>query len=485
MIKSKNSLKSNMILNIVRNVTNIIIPLVTFPYVVKTLGVDNMGKINFSQSIIEYFILLADLGISTYAVREASSVKNDKSRYGKFVCEIFTINTITCIVSYLLFVLSTFYIPRLHAYRMLLFIFSTQIIFNFLGAEWLYISQEDFLYITIRGIIFRVFALVCVFIFVHNDQDTLSYAWILVSSTVLTGVVNFVLSGKYCGLHTTKKPNIENHIKPIMILFALRVTITIYVSFDITMLGFIKDDYCVGIYSFSVKIYNILKTVLAAAISASIPRFSRLLADQSQEVFFKTAMETYGFLITLCVPAITGAIMLRREIILLLANKSYMEAELSLVILMATMFFCIGAYFWGQCIMVPNRMENTLFITTLISAILNVSLNSLLIPIGAEKAAAFTTFAAEAFCFFRNKYCGRKIFRHNFYLMYRKVLAGCVPILFCTWFLRRTVRNLHAFVFADIVISVIVYFVVEYYLKNLIVLGLINSVREKFVRRKE
>lgn len=485
MIKSRNSLKSNMILNIVRNVTNIIIPLVTFPYVVKTLGVDSIGKINFSQSVIEYFVLLADLGISTYAVREASSVKNDKQRYGKFVSEIFTINAITCIGSYLLFIFSSLYVPRLHAYRMLLFIFSIQIVSNFLGAEWLYISQEDFLYITIRGIVIRLFSLVCIFVFIRNDQDIFPYVWILVSSSVLTGIINFILSGKYCGLYITKKLNIRNHIKPIMILFALRVTITIYVSFDITMLGFIKDDYCVGIYSFSVKIYNILKTVLAAAISASIPRFSRLLADQNQKGFFKTAIETYSFLITLCVPAITGAIMLRKEIILLLANRSYMDAELSLVILMVAMFFCIGAYFWGQCIMVPNRMENILFITTLISAIVNVSLNFILIPIGAEKAAAFTTFVAESFCFFRNKYCGSKTFKYNFFPIYKKVLAGCIPIFFCTWFLRNAVRNLYTFVFLDIVISAIAYFVIEYYLKNPIVLELINSGQKKFFRRKE
>ncbi len=72
------SLKLNAFFNVVRNVLRLIFPLITFPYVSRVLMPEGIGKVNFANSIISYFILLGNLGISGYATREASKIKNDK-----------------------------------------------------------------------------------------------------------------------------------------------------------------------------------------------------------------------------------------------------------------------------------------------------------------------------------------------------------------------------------------------------------------------
>ena len=58
-----------MILNAVKGLLGILFPLITFPYISKVLGVENIGKYNFAYSIINYFVLIAGLVISTYDVR--------------------------------------------------------------------------------------------------------------------------------------------------------------------------------------------------------------------------------------------------------------------------------------------------------------------------------------------------------------------------------------------------------------------------------
>ena len=58
------------------SVLNIIFPIITFPYVSRVLGVDGIEIYNFSNSIISYFLLIATLGINSYAVREAASFRN-------------------------------------------------------------------------------------------------------------------------------------------------------------------------------------------------------------------------------------------------------------------------------------------------------------------------------------------------------------------------------------------------------------------------
>ena len=98
----KKSLSINAFFNSFRVVLNLIFPLITFPYVFRTLGVDYYGKYQFSNSIVSYFILLAALGISSYAIREGSKYRNDEKKMSKFVSDIFSINLISCCFSLLL-----------------------------------------------------------------------------------------------------------------------------------------------------------------------------------------------------------------------------------------------------------------------------------------------------------------------------------------------------------------------------------------------
>lgn len=85
------SLKINAILNTVRMSLKIIFPLITFPYVARILGTQRLGQINYVQSIINYMVLIADLGISTYAVRECAKIRSNKEKTERFCNEIFTI----------------------------------------------------------------------------------------------------------------------------------------------------------------------------------------------------------------------------------------------------------------------------------------------------------------------------------------------------------------------------------------------------------
>ncbi len=96
------SLKRNMLLNTVKNVMGILFPFITFPYAAKILGIDNIGKYNFSNSVISYFLLIAELGISTYAIREGAKLRDRKTELNCFISEIFTINWISTVVSYVL-----------------------------------------------------------------------------------------------------------------------------------------------------------------------------------------------------------------------------------------------------------------------------------------------------------------------------------------------------------------------------------------------
>lgn len=72
---TEKSIKTNAVLNSFRTILNLVFPLITFPYVSRVLAVDEIGKYNFSSSIITYFLLIAALGIDKYAVRGAQNIE--------------------------------------------------------------------------------------------------------------------------------------------------------------------------------------------------------------------------------------------------------------------------------------------------------------------------------------------------------------------------------------------------------------------------
>ena len=80
----KISLKRNASLNGVRTVFAILFPLITFPYATRVLQVANLGKVNFSSSIVNYFLLMAGLGVATYAIREGAGLRNDPEKLNEF-----------------------------------------------------------------------------------------------------------------------------------------------------------------------------------------------------------------------------------------------------------------------------------------------------------------------------------------------------------------------------------------------------------------
>lgn len=481
----KKSLKINMLLNTIKGLMSIFFPLISFPYVSKILGVYSIGRYNFSSSIINYFVLIAGLGINTYAIREGARLREKKEEFSQFSDEVFSINIIATIISYLLLALTIIIVPKFHNYQLLIAILSIQIGFRTIGIEWVYSIFEDYAYITIRSIIFQFLSLILLFAFVHISDDLWVYACITVFSAAGANVLNYFHARKYCRVKFTTKIDLIKHMKPIVVLFAMNIATTIYISSDTTILGFLCSDNAVGIYSVSTKIYNIVKQILSAVVIVSIPRLSALLGDKDEGGFKVMATDIYSTLLTVVTPAVLGIILLRKEIVLIIADNSYINANTSLALLSIALFFCMGAWFWGQCILVPLQKENIVFRITVISAVINIGLNFVLIPLWQENAAALTTIMAEGCAFILCRHEAKKIM--NFGGTGKTVLKvglGCIGMIFVTIVLTPIKDKMFIYTFLEIILCITIYFAIEIVLKNESVNGIVLSLRNKLNRKK-
>lgn len=389
------SLKKNIALNVTKTLFSLIFPLITFPYASRILLPDGIGKVNFARAVIEYFVLIATLGISVYGIREAAKVRDDKVRLSKITKELFIINIVSTLFAYILLAFAMLCVPKLSSYRALLCVISATILFTALGLDWLYTAVEDFEYITKRYIFFNALSLVLLFVFVKEQKDYLWYASISVFANVGSNILNFIHSRKYIDFSIVHQLEFKKHLKPVCVLFAMAIAIKVYTVLDTTMLGFLCNDWQVGIYTAAIKIDKIILSLVVAACAVLLPRLS-YYSENDVEKFNKLAYKGLDILLMVSVPCCIGLFLLSYHVIMLLSGEHYIES-VPVMRIMNPIILIIGmSNFIGMQLFMPLRKERYTLYSVVCGAVFNFILNLILIPRYQALGAAISTLCAEA-----------------------------------------------------------------------------------------
>ena len=460
-MSKKRSLANNAILNTIKTVLGVLFPLITFPYVSRVLGVKNLGIYNFSFSFLSYFLLLAALGISTYGIREGTQYRDNRAQIEEFVGELFSINIFSTLFAYLLLILLLYAIPFMEPYRKVVLILSVEIIFTTVGVSWVCNIYEDFLAITVRTISFQIVSLILIFVLVRTTDDLYKYVGILLLSNSGANIVNyFYVRNRYCKFHFSLKINWRRLLRPILIIFSTTVTITVYVSSDTTMLGFMTNDYEVGLYGTAVKIYTIMKNVLAAILTVLIPQFSLMFSNGNKEQSDLLFSKVFNILTAMMLPMCIGLFSLSEDVVQVVSGREYIGAAGSLKLLSIAVIFSLYSYMYTQCVLIPIKEEKIVLRATLISAIVNIVLNFILIPIWGINAAAFTTIMAELITFVISFIYSKRTVK---LISYKKniisTLIGCI-FIFLVCFTCKTIDSLTIRVTISVFGSVLAYGIV-------------------------
>lgn len=476
----KNSMKKNAILNITKQICQILFSLITIPYVTRILGTELYGAVNYGNSIVSYFALISALGISTYGIREGALVRDDKRSISKLASELLSLNIMSMFLAYsLLFMLlctSTF-----KHYRVLIIIQSLTILFTTIGMDWLNSVYEDYFFITIRYIAFQLSALIAMLLLVKNPGDYFIYAFLVVMASAGANIANYFHTRKYVNISLTIR-GIKKHIKPILILFGNAVAITIYVNSDITMVGVYQGDKSVGIYSLASRIYSVIKLVINGMVLVTVPRLSRYFGQKDKVHWNGLLSKIFMVLIMFMLPASAGIIALAPKVMEIMGGSEYICGADALQILGGAIFFSLIAFFFSNCILIPSKNERIVFRATLFSAILNVILNVGFIPKMDYLGAAITTLIAEVFVAivtggFSYK---KKLWKIN--LQSRDLISvfiGTIVVYYiCKLFVNYTNNSLMCVVVA-VGISIVIYFLILIILKNSILIEELKKIMRK------
>ena len=396
MVKYK-SVKFNFIMNFILTLSNFIFPLITFPYVSRILQASGLGKVGFATSIIAYFSMIAMMGIPTYGIKACAKIRDDSYKLTKTVYELLILNTIFLAFSLTLLLLSVIFINKFYIDKELYIILAFSMLFNVLGIEWLYKALEQYSYITIRSIFFKIASLILLFVFVKESNDILPYAMLTVLASVGAGILNFYNLRKIITLYkiTFKQLEITKHIKPSFTFFLLTISITIYVNLDSIMLGFMTSDDNVGYYSAAVKIKQILVTLVTSLGAVMLPRLAFYYEQKRFDEFKDLVKNALGFILIVSLPLTIYFTLYAKDAILLLSGESFLASVEPMQIIMPTVFFIALSNLMGWQILVPMDREKQIVFSTIIGAVIGGIINFFAIPHLGVNGAAIANLCAE------------------------------------------------------------------------------------------
>ena len=393
------SLTKNTIVYTLKIMSSALFPLITFPYISRVLLAEGVGVYNFSNSVISYFLLLAGLGISTYAIREGAKIRDNRQEFMEFAGHIYSINIIATGVSLFLLILCICFVPIFSDYRMILIILSVSIPMTTIGTEWVLSIYEDFIFITIRSIVFQFISLILMFVFIRKPSDVWKYAVICVFSSVGANILNYNYVKKYFNHIAKFDKNIVKHMKPILVLFASSLASQIYVNADIIMIGIMQGKYATGLYSASAKIYNIVRLLLTAVITIVLPRLAYLKKQDKESEYVNLLSKTFNGYASIIIPAGIGLLLVSKSAILLLAGTEYVEAVASLQLLSLALIVSTMGSFVANTILIVYGQESKILMATCIGCLLNIVFNFYFIKRFGFTGAAIATLISEVIVF--------------------------------------------------------------------------------------
>lgn len=382
----------NYLYNVGYQVLAIIVPLITSYYVSRVLSPDGVGANAFTNSIIQYFMLLANIGIGYYGNREIAYVRENRQAMAKTFWEIQIVKTIMTILSYLAFITFMFFYQGNQLYMWAQSINLLAVAFD---ISWLYEGIEDFRRTVLRNTFVKIVSMVAIFVFIKSSSDVALYIAILAISTFLGNLTLWPHTFKMLpGVNLASLKPLR-HFKPTIAMFIPQIATQLYVQLNRTMLGLMVDQKASGFYQYSDNLVKLILSFVTATGTVMLPHVANAFAKHDMKKVHEMLYKSFDFVSALAYPMMFGIAGVSLTLAPLYYSAKYapvgpaMLIE-SIVILMIGWSNVIGT----QYLLPVNRVKD--FTTSVtIGAVVNIILNFPFISLWGLNGAMWATVLSE------------------------------------------------------------------------------------------
>ena len=448
--------RTNVIVNIIRTLVLTLLSFITFPWVCRYLGANQVGIYTWANTFVLYFLILAKIGIPNLAIRECVKVRDNKEQLSNKVQTFFLIQLITTLLSFGLMTTLVFSVDQFRNTNELIFLLSINFLSGAFSFEWLFIALEKQFYMSVRSIVVLTLSAILIVVFVQHPDDIYIYALITASVTVLTSIANIVYARRFISLRKTMPYSFKEYIKPLFVIGSISLIISFYNQTDTLILGFIDEGKKeVASYSVGIKGIDVIIGVITALSTVFIPRAAICYAQEDKKYFNRLNAYSVNICLFIVLPAVATMTTLAKPITGLISgtynfsdqNADYLNAPLILVILSSMMItYSISDIIYGQILLPTKREKYYLFALlggTVLNAVLSVVLGKYVFKNNPGLGVAIGTSVTDLLiliflCATSWKWIKKAIFNLNSL----KIFAVALVILGVSFLLRNPLYNL-------------------------------------------
>lgn len=397
-----NSIKNNFFYNAAFQILSMILPLITTPYVSRVLGADGIGKYSYAYSVTYYFVIVILLGLNNYGNREIAKVRDDSEKMSRSFCNMYISQfSIGIFVLLVYSIYSSFYASD----KVSAIILGLYVVSGVLDINWFFYGIENFKLTVIRNTGIKIFSFIAIFLFVKTSGDVYIYCFILALSALLSQIAIWPFLIKNVKLY---KPNIEEaiiHLKGSLKLFVSVIAVSLFKVMDKIMLGILSGYSQVGFYESSERIINIPIALISALGTVMLPRMTYMFSHNKQggsKIIKYSVLFAMFISSSLCF----GIMGVSNIFVPLFYGNGYeLCIRLYMILLPSCLFLAFANVIRTQYLL-PMGMDKKYIISAFLGAIVNFTINYLLIPShGAIGAAIGTLIAEGVVCFYQCFVC--------------------------------------------------------------------------------
>lgn len=377
---------------------NYILPLITFPYLVRVLGVEKFGLLAFATATIGYFQILTDYGFNLSATREIAIHRDNREKVQEIFSAVTTIKFGLLILSLILLAILVFSFQRFRQDWDVYFLTFGMVVGNTLFPVWFFQGMERMKYITYLNILAKGLFTVAIFIFVREQADYWKVPLLNSIGFVVAGVASFVLIGKqfHIKVKLVGKQSLLWQLREGWHVFVSTIAISLYTISTTFILGIFTNNIVVGYYSAADKIIQAVKGLYSPLSQTLFPFVSKKVAESKDKgLILIRKITRYVFIITSILSFLV--FVYSDFIVTILLGRNYSNSIIILKILSIHPFLIGLSNIFGIQTMLTYNRKKAFQNILIIASFLNIGLSIILVPLFAHIGSAISVTLVEFF----------------------------------------------------------------------------------------
>ena len=475
-----NKITKNYVYNLIQQVLLVISPVITIPFLSRSLGAEGIGQYSYAFALTNYFILIATLGCDVYGRREISYVKDsieEKSKKFWSIQIIKTICTFFVIITYLIF-------SYFNSNKVLLYILIFHLINVPLNIGWFYQGIEKFKKITIRSFILKIVELLFVILCIHKPSDLNLYVFGSSFITFITFLILWIDIKQDVKVVPIKLLTVKEDLRHCIVFFLPSIATSIYTLLDKTMLGFLTGNYSEnGFYEQAQKINIILLRIVLAFGIVLLPQIASSFKNGEIKTVQNYIKKSGRYVFFIAFPIAFGLLCISNTFVPWFFGEGFDEVS-NLLKLSGFILIVQGIDdVFGMQYLVSVGRQKEYIISLFSGAAINFICNLILIPKFAAIGAIIASFIGECVIIFvQIMYIRKNINLKQFFEQAKNYILASFAMLIMIPF----IKGLDSTVTNTIIIGIIggmIYITVLIILRDEMVMRVLSTIRKNWFNR--